>query len=405
MPWLLNCGYILLVIAALPVLGWKAWKFGKYRNGWSQKFGGNLPALAPTEKTRVWFHAVSVGEVNLLPGIVRQLKLEIPDLEVIITTTTDTGMEVARKQFPKDVVAYCPLDFSWAVQRAFNRLKPNLLVLAELELWPNLIAAAKGRGIPVAVVNARLGDRSFRGYHRVRWLLRPMLRSLSLVAAQDTATAERFISLGIDPERVKVTGSVKFDGAPTDRKDPTVVALATQYGARPEQQIFVAGSTIDPEEIIALETYRKLSPSYPELRLIIVPRHPERFEQVATLIRDFGYTCLRRSQSHSQNQSGPNSTPCSQVWRNQEVILVDTIGELRAWWGLAQIAFVGGSMGSRGDRTCSSQRVTVLPLPSVPIQKTFEILPIGCSKRVGQHGLPIRMRCFSLCVNHLINHN
>lgn len=333
---LLNCVYAGLLVALAPWLVYQAITKQKYRTGLGQKFFGRVP-FRPGDRPCAWLHAVSVGEVNLLGTLLRELDRVAPGLECVISTTTITGYEVARKKYPDRVVFYCPLDFSWAVRAAMRRIRPSLLVLAELELWPNLIGAAREQGARVAVINGRLSDKSFRGYRRARPLVAWLLRQIDLIAVQDRQYAERFLALSALAERVKLTGSMKFDGARFDRENPATRELARLAGIEPDDLVFLAGSTGEPEEALALATYRELAPRFPKLRLIVVPRHPERFPEVDALLASSGVAYARRS------QLGPNS-PASRV------LLVDTVGELGAWWGTADIAFVGGSLNGRGGQ-------------------------------------------------------
>ena len=298
MRYLLNIIYLSLIGLAAPVIAWRAWRHGKYREGWREKLWGHVPRLDPHPQ-RVWFHAVSVGEVNLLPGVIASLRLAQPQLDIVVSTTTQTGMQLARQHFGHAAVFYCPLDFTWSVNRALDHIKPTMLVLAELELWPNLIIQAKERSVSVAVINARLSDKSFRGYRKLRRLIRPMLRSLCFVGAQDPTTAERFATLGVPHNRIQVTGSIKFDGAPTDRGHREIARLRSLGGIAPQHRVMLAGSTIEPEETIVLEIYKKLQANYSQLRLIVVPRHPERFETVANQIDAAGLRCRRRSAMHA----------------------------------------------------------------------------------------------------------
>jgi 3-deoxy-D-manno-octulosonic-acid transferase len=269
-------------------------------------------------------------------------------------------MALARKRFPDHTVFYCPLDFTWAVAEAMRRVRPDVLVLSELELWPNLIRAARNHGARVAVINGRLSESSFQGYRRVRRLLRPVVDRLDLVAAQDATYAERFRAIGVPDDRIDVTGSMKFDGAQTDRDNAKTRELAAVAGFGPADVVFLAGSTQEPEERIVLDVFRRLSAHYPRLRLIIVPRHPERFDEVARLIKRSGIKDYRRRSTigggpHADHSS-PNSRRSTIGGDNSgasvaaRCLLVDTVGELGAWWGTARIAFVGGSLGSRGGQ-------------------------------------------------------
>ena len=212
MSYLLNCIYLILLAFASPWLLWQGLRKGKYREGFAAKFLGQVPRRE-SNRPCIWFHAVSVGEVNLLATLLTAIAARRPDCECVISTTTMTGYALAKKKYPQLAVFYCPLDFSWAVRRAVARIRPSLLVLAELELWPNLIRLAHAAGVKVAIVNGRLGDRSFRGYRRGRWLMARLLRYIDLIAAQNDEYARRFLALGARPESVQVSGSLKFDGA------------------------------------------------------------------------------------------------------------------------------------------------------------------------------------------------
>jgi len=271
-------------------------------------------------------------------------------------------MALAKKKYPRQTVFYCPLDFSWAVSAAMRRIRPDVLVLAELELWPNLIRAARQTGARVAVINGRLSEHSFHGYRRIRPLVARLLRQLDVVAAQDETYAERFRLLGTWPERACVTGSMKYDGAQTDRANPTTQRLAELAGFADDDIVLLAGSTQEPEEAMALDAFRKLSPQWPRLRLVLVPRHPDRFEAVAKLLDASGIPWQRRTAlDHKaatggraeEPATGPSCAGGATTGRGfimARVLLVDAVGELGAWWGTAQIAFVGGSLGSRGGQ-------------------------------------------------------
>jgi 3-deoxy-D-manno-octulosonic-acid transferase len=274
--WILNLAYAALLLVASPWILWSAFKHGKYREGFAEKFLGRVPRREG-ERPRAWLHAVSVGEVNLLATIIGELSARLPEWEIVISTTTKTGYDLACRKYPSRTVFYCPLDFSWAVGAAMRRLRPTLLVLAELELWPNLVAAANRRGVPVAIINGRLSDKSFRGYCRLRWLVARTLRRIDVIAAQNQETAERFLRLGARPEAVHATGSLKFDGAQTDRANPRTAELRELAGLIGEEIVLLVGSTQAPEEEYALSIFKRLEADHPKLRLIIVPRHTERF--------------------------------------------------------------------------------------------------------------------------------
>lgn len=347
MRWLLNAVYLLLLLLLLPRFLFVAFRDGKYREGWAAKLGGFVPHRGD-DRPCVWLHAVSLGEVNLLGTLISRIEREMPGLSIYITTTTRTGYATARLRYVQHTVSYCPLDFSWAVDRAVTRIKPCLLVLAELELWPNLIGRVRHAGVPVALINGRLSERSFRGYHRVPWLFRGVLKQISLIAVQTETYRERFVALGANPQAVLMTGSLKFDGAETDRKNPRTESLRRVAGLDEHVPVWLAGSTFPPEEQQVLEAFASVHDDDPALRLILVPRHPERFDEVATMVASLGLPWIRRSQLPLAGEMANSGEVPMPAWR---ILLVDTVGELAAWWGVASIAYVGGSMGARGGQS------------------------------------------------------
>lgn len=338
--WLLNTVYLGLLIIALPKLLWSAWRHGKYRHGWVAKLWGHVPLRQGT-RTCCWLHAVSVGEVNLLASIIEALASRRPDVEVVVSATTQSGYDLACRNYPHLQVFYCPLDFSWAVHRTLRRIRPDVLVLAELELWPQLIAAARSYGTRIAIVNGRLSAVGYRQYSLVSPAIARVLRQIDVIAAQDTSTANKFVTLGAEPNAVHVTGSLKFDRAVTDRHNPHVAALQKLAQLSDHDMVFLAGSTQAPEEEIALRVYQSLRADFPKLRLMLVPRHVHRSDEVADL--------LDRAAVVWERRSGLGTCESAQSERF-EVLLVDTIGELGAWWGTAHVGFVGGSFGDRGGQ-------------------------------------------------------
>lgn len=328
----LNVIYIIVLIVASPLLLYKSWKRGKYREGWSQKVLGLCPERVGRGPC-VWFHAVSMGEVRLLKPLIAELERRRPDWDIVISTTTETGLSQARQLFPELLTFYAPLDFSWATRQAMKRIQPTTLALVELELWPNLIRSAEEAGARVALLNGRLSARSQKGYRKIRRWIRPTLARIDVVAVQTEDYADRFRTLGLPAPKLKVTGSIKYDNLETDRQNPKTKSLREAFGIRDGETVFVAGSTMSGEEDVILNVYENLVRNHPKLRLIVVPRHPERFDEVARAISRRGLALARRSSL--ENSAGASS---------QAVILVDTLGELSAVWGLADLAFVGGSL-------------------------------------------------------------
>ena len=363
--WLLNLVYLSVIVVCAPLIAWQALRTGKYREGYREKLLGLVPRRT-SDTTCVWIHAVSVGEVNLVATLLRELRSAHPEWQIVISSTSRAGYELARKKYADLTVFYCPLDFSWAVRSAMRRVRPSLLVLAELELWPNLIVAAKRHGARVAIINGRLSDHSFPRYRRIRPLVARVLEQIDIIAAQNEESATRFRALGAPGERVHATGSLKYDGAQTDRNNPRTAALRQLAGLSDDDIMFLAGSTQEPEEQIAIDIFRRLSVDHPRLRLVLVPRHPERFDAVARLLDESNLQWSRRTELANQPPASPgvidaksvvarfNSTthskPPAKPRAAGRVLLVDTIGELSAWWGTAKIAFVGGSFGSRGGQ-------------------------------------------------------
>ncbi|HJQ79448.1 MAG TPA: glycosyltransferase N-terminal domain-containing protein, partial [Lacipirellulaceae bacterium] len=281
--WFLNLVYLAAIVVCAPLIAWQALRTGKYREGYREKLLGLVPKRTG-DATCVWIHAVSVGEVNLVATLLRELRSAHPDWQFVVSTTSRAGYELARKKYTDLPVFYCPLDFSWAAARAMRRVRPSLLVLAELELWPNLIAAAKRHTARVAIINGRLSDHSFPRYCRARPLVARVLRQIDLIAAQNAESADRFRALGAPADRVRATGSLKYDGAQTDRHNPRTSAMRQLAGFTGDDIIFLAGSTQEPEEQIAIEIFQRLSADHPRLKLVLVPRHPERFDAVARLL-------------------------------------------------------------------------------------------------------------------------
>lgn len=345
--------YVALLLFASPLLIWSALRHGKYRAGWSQKLLGRVP-LRTGESRCVWFHAVSVGEIRVLGRLVDHFRSRFPDWEVVISTTTLTGYQVAEQQFPNETLFYCPLDFSWAVRRAMSRVRPDLFVLAELEVWPNLIRAAKRAGAKTALINGRLSDSSFRGYQKAGWLLRSTFASFDYVGTQSQEYLDRFAALGVNTNGLEQTGSLKFDGVESDRTLPQFAELRRLAGIGANDRIWLAGSTQPEEDALVLAAFESLAKKWPDLRLILVPRHPERFDEAERRIEASGQPYLRRtrlsggrSKEGQRPSAGASQAHESARWR---VLLVDTVGELGRWWASAEIAYVGGSMGRRGGQ-------------------------------------------------------
>jgi 3-deoxy-D-manno-octulosonic-acid transferase len=340
MPYLLNLVYLLILAFLSPWICVKALTTGKYRRGWVARLLGRVaqPLLTGDARPVAWFHGVSVGEIHLLRPLIARFRERFPQWRCVVSTTTDTGHAEARKSFPDLAVIDWPLDFTWAVCAALARVRPSLVVVAEGEVWPNFTRAAVAAGVRLALVNGRMSPRSAQRFAMARRLVRGVFSRFHLVAAQSEEFRQHYEGLGAP--RVVATGNIKYDGVETDRANARTRAMGELFGIWPGETVWVAGSTQEPEERLCLEIYAKARTRYPRLRLILVPRHPERFDAVAALLHHSGLPHVRRSQLE------PGLVPPSGA-----VILGDSMGELGAIWGLADIAYVGGSLdGKRGGQ-------------------------------------------------------
>jgi 3-deoxy-D-manno-octulosonic-acid transferase len=335
----INCIYCVAIILYSPKILYRMFAHKRYRGGWSQRLG-HITRRRP-DSPCIWIHAVSVGEVNALRTLVAQFKQRLPKHEIVLSSTTDTGKARADALFGAEhSVFYFPFDLSWVMKRAMNRLKPELILLMELEVWPNLTSLADRRHIPVAVINGRLSDKSYPRYQKIRFLIKRMFAKVSLVLAQTDQYAERFVNLGCDPAKVIVTSSLKYDTAQTSGLVPGADRLAEQLKLSGEP-VWVAGGTGPGEEKILLNVFTRLRrhPELAHLRLAVVPRKPERFEEVAGLIEQAGFACTRYSSLKADNRIAPDKTP---------VILGDTMGDLKKFYAVATVVFVGRSLVSMG---------------------------------------------------------
>jgi 3-deoxy-D-manno-octulosonic-acid transferase len=335
-----------LIYGLALCIGWPYVLYRRLTRGRSgvrcREYFGRVPSR-PVSAHCVWIHGVSLGEVNATRTIVAELHRRSPDTVVVVSSTTRTGLDQARKLYPNLVTFRFPLDFSFAIRAVLARVRPSVIVLMELEVWPNLIDSAAARRIPVIIANGRVtADRSVRRFNWpiVRWFARRMFRRLQWVGAQDGTCRSRFIELGVAPERVEVTGSVKYDAAEVSDWIEGQDELAQTMGIVPGRPLWVCGSTGPGEEALTLDAYAKLLEQFPDLQLAVIPRKPERFEEVAQLIVRCGYACLRRS-------TGAPLVPGGAI-EPRPVFLGDTMGELRKFYSLATVVFVGRSLVPMG---------------------------------------------------------
>ena len=332
------------LLAAVVVLGAPWWlarmaTSGRYRAGLSGRLGVIPKGLSEAVAGRkvVWLHAVSVGEVMAASELVRELRSRLPEWVIAISTTTETGQRLARERFSGTPVFYMPLDFVLVVRRYLYTLHPNLVILMESELWPNLMNVCARQGIPVAVVNARVSDRSLPRYMRLRRLWRPLLEKVSLFLAQSDENARRLVRIGAPPDRVRVAGNLKYDVKAAGESAMTkLLAERLPSGAK----VFVAGSTLEGEEKMLLEAWPRVLGAAPGAVMVLAPRRPERFAAVADLVANSGFGVVRASELRAGGGVG--------VIARGSVVLLDTIGDLASVYSLGTAAFVGGSLVAGG---------------------------------------------------------
>ncbi len=360
MRWFVDACYLLAAVFLSPLVAYRAITLGKYRQDWGQRRGW-LPEFGPAGR-RIWIHAVSVGEINAVRGLVQAWRRREPQTEMVISCTTDTGLARARELFGELTVVRYPLDLSRFVDRALDRIQPTMIVLVELEIWYQFVTRAAARGIPVAVVNGRLSEQSVRRFAWVRPLAGRMFRSLAWVGAQDETYAERFRRMGVPPERVHVTSSMKWDTAELADHLPGSEALAQAMGLDPAQPTWVCGSTGPDEEAVILKARDQLVRNHPGLQVVLVPRKPERFEEVAALVRRRGLRCVRRSES----PDGTRREPAVNT-----VFLADTMGELRKIYTLADVVFVGRTLAPMGGSDMMEVAALARPVVVGPHTENF----------------------------------
>ncbi|MBI3909035.1 MAG: lipid IV(A) 3-deoxy-D-manno-octulosonic acid transferase [Pseudomonas fluorescens] len=356
--------YLGLPLVAIRLL-LRARKAPAYARRIGERFSCGMPAMKPGG---IWVHAVSVGESIAAAPMIRALLARYPDLPITVTCMTPTGSERIHALFANESRiqhCYLPYDLPCAARRFLDRVQPKLAVIMETELWPNHIHQCAKRGIPVALANARLSERSAKGYGRFPKLTQPMLAEMSLFAVQTEAEAQRLRNLGARTETVEVTGSIKFDLTIDPQLLERAVELRGQWQAL-ERPVWIAASTHDGEDEVVLAAHRQLLASHPDALLILVPRHPERFNSVFGLCQQQGFATVRRSRGDA-------------VSANTSVLLGDTMGELLFLYALADSAFVGGSLVPNGGHNLLEPAALAKPVLSGP--HLFNFLEIAAQLR------------------------
>jgi len=346
--------YALGLCAMAPRVVWHLLRGGRYAVALAARLG-RVPAALHPHRRAIWIHAVSVGEVHAARGLIPYLRRVVPGAPVVLSTTTPTGQAMALAA-GADAAFFLPLDLPWALGPYLDVLQPRALILVETELWPNLLRLVHRRAAPVALVNGRLSQRSCRRYrHLQHWWPMPF-RHLDRVLARTPVEARRFRQLGIAPERVFCAGNLKADAAALRPPEPLRRRLAEHLGLADDAPLIVAGCTMQDEEQKVLLAFRRLRERHPEARLLLAPRHPERFDEVDTLVRTAGFSLRRRSQAQQSHS---------------DVILLDSIGELPAAYGLGTISFVGGSLVPTGGHNLLEPAIQGQPMVFGPHMENF----------------------------------
>jgi 3-deoxy-D-manno-octulosonic-acid transferase len=339
----------LLAPAVLLRLAWRGLRAPAYLRRWPERFGYIEPPLG---EQVIWLHAVSVGEVQAAQPLIRALLERYPDHSLLVTTVTPTGSARVQALFGSEVAhVYAPYDLPGTVVRFFERVRPCLAIVMETELWPNLFTACRRRSIPLLLVNARLSGKSVRGYRRVRSLASQTLAAVTRIAAQGEADARRFVSLGADSARVVVTGNLKFEQRIVPSLLERAEVLRREWGTgRP---VWIAASTHEGEDELVLDVFRQLRRQFGDCLLVLVPRHPERFEPVAELCRQRGLRTVLRS----------SREPCT---AETQVFIGDSMGELPLFYAASDVAFVGGSLVHHGGHNLLEPAALGIPVVTGP---------------------------------------
>lgn len=354
--------FVALLVAA-PYFAYRALRDGKYIRGFSQRLGSLPSTLNVDREPSIWIHAVSVGEALTARVLIDALRTRYPGHKLLLSTTTRAGQEVAQARVASlDSVFYFPFDWAWPIRRALNTIRPELFIMMETELWPNLLRACGARGVRTVLVNGRLSVRSHRRYRLVRPFFQRVLANVDLLLVQGETSAQRFRALGVDPSRVVVTGSLKFDSldwsaaGASGQDDDGVLRYFRLPGSR---AVIIAASTLRGEETAALRAFRKVQAQVADALLILAPRHPERFDEVVQLASEEGYRATRRTELQMGGEI------------RGDVIVLDTMGELARLYQIATVVFVGGSLVDGGGHNILEPALFGKPILFGPYMRNF----------------------------------
>jgi 3-deoxy-D-manno-octulosonic-acid transferase len=364
MHLLYSFALLALFLALLPYFIYQALKHGKYLDSFRQRLG-RLPDGLRDDRPTLWVHAVSVGEFNAARPLVASLRRQAPEYRVVVSTTTLTGQRLARAECGRSIDGsfYFPFDLARVARRALDHIRPAAVVILETELWPNFLRECRKRNVLTVIANGRISPRSFRGYRRARPFITRVIQDVSLFVMQSEADAKRARALGAPPDRVRVCGNLKYDIAEADGKRSEAGEIDSLFALSSSQRLIVAGSTAAGEEKILLDTLADVRSrtGLEDARLLIAPRHPERFDEVEALITQSGFEFVRRSRATDE----------SQKTRAASVILLDTIGELASVYQFAAVVFVGGSLAPRGGHNVIEPAAYAKPIIVGPFTENF----------------------------------
>lgn len=353
---LYNLLYPFVLLVMLPGFFVRMMRRGNYRHKFGQRFGIYSRRVRRRVEGRdwTWIHAVSVGECLIALKLIDQLKALDPSLNIVLATTTSTGFALARKTAEtRDwmEVIYNPLDFIIPVRRALALFRPRRLVLVEAEVWPNMVSQVTQRGTPSFLVNARMSPRSGRRYRKFRWFTGPIFRLLDVICVQEREDVDRWMELGADPRQIQLTGSIKFDQPPAaSSRAGEFREILRGLGIPDDARVLLGGSTFAGEEEILTKLYRELKAKYPDLFLILVPRHFERTQEILRELEPLGLSIVRRTTLATRHSNQSAEASAKEKLDTPDVLLVDTTGELRDWYHLATVTFIGKSLKATGGQ-------------------------------------------------------
>ncbi|HSE32777.1 MAG TPA: 3-deoxy-D-manno-octulosonic acid transferase [Pyrinomonadaceae bacterium] len=355
---LLTLGLIVLI----PRFLLQAIAHGKYLPGLRQRLG-SIPQLSESTQPTVWLHCVSVGETQAARPFVRELRKQLPDCRLVVSTVTVTGQKVANAVFKNEAaeIVYFPIDWAWCVRRSLRAIDPDVVLMLETELWPNFLRHCRKRGVPVAVINGRISKKSYSGYSLIGFFVRRILKDINLAVMQTEADCERIRSLGMSRSHSIVGGNLKFDAGPPAKCDALTEQIRSRFDLRANVPLILAASTHAPEERIIVDSFKMLTArNHAPMRLAIAPRHPERFAEVASVLEKSGLRWVRRSSAPHPNDV------------DVEAILFDSIGELTSIYPLSTMVFVGGSLVEKGGHNVLEPAAAGVPVITGAHTDNFE---------------------------------